>query len=229
MRRIVPILTSGLLAIAACTDDGVNPIVTAAFDEVNPWKNTEDAPAEGVAPPNRAAIETADIATIRARLLADERPSYLFAASDNGGYITYTSSLRQSLTMRGSQVTGSRGLGFDLLSATSSQPDPLTRAIPVQQWPALVTRSYEFPADAPRGVIETFECRFEVGEPTELVILQQRHQGYEITEICEGPSGAFENLHLADVRSGFVWRSIQWIGPRQGLIDVEIVLPYTGD
>jgi hypothetical protein len=30
------------------------------------------------------------------------------------------------------------------------------------------------------------------------------------------------------VNSGFVWRSIQWLGPEQGLVDLEIVLPFTG-
>jgi hypothetical protein len=50
----------------------------------------------------------------------------------------------------------------------------------------------------------------------------------EIAEYCSGPTGNFENLHFADLRTGFVWRSIQWLGPQQGLLDLQIVLPYTG-
>ena len=38
------------------------------------------------------------------------------------------------------------------------------------------------------------------------------YQGVQIPEICAGPSGQFENLHFVD-SSGFVWRSLQWVGP----------------
>ncbi len=230
MRRACAAFAGLLLALSACSDEGLNPIVGAVVTEVNPFGgDADETPTAGVAPPDRAAIERADIATIRARLVEEENATYLFATSNNGGYITYASSLRQTLTLRGSQITGTRGLGFDLLSAASSSPDPLNRPIPVAQWPETITRSYQFPADGPRGRIETFECRFEVNPPKEIVILQQRHRGYEVAEYCVGETEIFENLHFADVTSGFVWRSLQWLGPRQGLIDLEIVLPYTGD
>lgn len=215
------------LILAACSNEGLNPIVDAAVKEVTPFGKKAPTVAPGQ-PVTRAAIDRADVATIRARLVSDPSPSYLFAAADNGGYITYASSLRQTLTLRGAQVTGSRGLGWDLLSATSSQPDPLVQPIPPARWPSRVTRSYEFPADAPQGLIETFDCRYEPGALREITILEERHRGVEISETCSGPSGSFENLHLVDPADGTVWRSLQWLGPKQGLIDVEIVLPYTG-
>jgi hypothetical protein len=218
-----------VLLLAACSDDGVNPILGAVVDEVNPWSSNDDAaPAGGGRRVTRAAINKADVATIRARLLIDSAPSYLFAVSSNGGYVTYATRLRQSLTLRGSQITGSRGLGYDLLSAWSSQPDPLARAIPPKQWPAQVSRSYEFPADSAQGRVENFRCTYEFGEVLDVVILEVRHRGVQVSETCEGETGSFENLHLADVSTGFVWRSLQWLGHQQGLVDMEIVLPYTG-
>ncbi len=224
MRRMAALA----LLLGACTNQGFNPILVEAVNQVNPWNKPDEAEAAKGQPVTRAAIDKADVATIRARLLSDKSPSYLFAASDNGGYVTYASSLRQTITLRGSQITATRGLGWDILSATSSQPDPLTRAIPPGQWPKSVKRSYEFPSNTPEGRIETFSCTFEFGGPREIVIVGQRHQGVEVSETCTGPAGSFENLHLADLRTGFVWRSLQWVGERQGLIDLEIVLPYTG-
>ena len=214
--------------LAACSNEGVNPIFDAAVKEVNPFDQpTEDAAPRG-APVTRAAVNRADVAMIRARVHGDKAPTYLQAASRNGPYVDYISGLRQSIIMVGSQITGTRGLGYDLLSATSSQPDPLSRPIPVAAWPAGVTRSYEFPANGPQGRIETFQCRFERGPAREIVILDERHQGIEVSEYCEGPTGKFENLHLADASTGRVWRSLQWTGFRQGNIDIEVVLPYTG-
>jgi len=214
------------LLLAGCTDGAVNPIVGAAVREVLPGRAAPEAAAAPAL--TREAITRADVATIRARLLGDERPTILFAASENGGYVTYASSIRQALTLRGSQITASRGLGYDLLSANSSRPDPLATPIPPGRWPAEVTRSYEFSAFAPRGRVETYRCRFEFGEVREVTILEVRHVGVEVAEICEGPAGRFENLHLADLETGFVWRSLQWLGTRQGLVDLEVLLPFTG-
>lgn len=228
MRRAL-LATLIALAAAGCSNEGLNPIVGAAIDEVNPMGGG-DAPASPGQQRRitRESVTRADVATIRARLVEEERPTYLLAASNNGGYITYASALRQTITLAGTQITATRGLGFDLLSATSSASDPLRRPVPVTNWPAEVTRSFEFPANGPRGRIATYSCRFERGEPREIVILEQRHRGIEMTEICTGPDGSFENLHLADAATGQVWRSLQWTGPRQGLLDLEIVLPYTG-
>ena len=62
-----------------------------------------------------------------------------------------------------------------------------------------------------------------------MTILQVRYRGVQISEICTGPTGAFENLHFVDVVSGFVWRSLQWIGPKMDLVDLQVLEPYTGD
>lgn len=227
MRR--PLLAAALgLALAGCSNGQFNPIVEAVVTEIVPGEQATDEAAPAAGPLTREQITRADVATVRARLLGDTTPTYLFAASDNGGYVTFASGIRQTLTLRGGFITASRGLGWDLLSAVSSRPDPLVSAIPPGQWPTSVQRSYEFSAFAPQGRIEAYECRFEFGEVQEVVILQVRHRGVEVTEICENETRSFENLYLADVGTGFVWRSIQWLGPQQGLIDLEIVEPYTG-
>ncbi|PJN96442.1 hypothetical protein CNY89_02530 [Amaricoccus sp. HAR-UPW-R2A-40] len=218
------------LTLAACSNGQFNPIVDAAVNEILPGERAPqgapETPPRG--PVTRAELTRADVATIRGKLPQDKRPSMFFAASDNGGYVTYSSSFRQTLTLRGTQITGSRGFGWDLLSATSSRPDPLVTPIPPGRWPASVTRSYEFHAFAPQGRIETFTCRFEYGQVREIEIMEVRHRGVEIAEICENDTRSFENLHFADVNTGFVWRSLQWLGPQQGVIDIEVVIPFTG-
>ncbi|HVH03706.1 MAG TPA: hypothetical protein VM891_12305, partial [Amaricoccus sp.] len=83
---------------AACSDEGLNPIVDAAVKEVNPLDNAA-APATQGAQITRAAVNRADVATIRARLVDDKSPTYLLAAANNGGYITYASALRQTVPL----------------------------------------------------------------------------------------------------------------------------------
>jgi hypothetical protein len=227
VRRILSL--AALAALAGCGSGGTDPIVGAAMEELSVyWTGEEPAPPEPARPLTRADIVAANTAAIWARLESDQAPTLMYALARNGPYITYMSQFRQSVTLVGSQVTGTRGLGTDLLSAWSSRGDPLAQPTPPGRWPATVRRSYELPADGPLGRVETYDCRFEVGAASEMMILQVRHRGVEISETCSGPAGSFENLHFADADSGFVWRSLQWIGPKMDLLDLQILEPYTG-
>jgi hypothetical protein len=219
------------LPLAACGSGGVNPIVKRALADINPLERLggRDEPAEGSGKPaprlTRAAVNKSGAAMIRARLIAEDNRSVLLGATQNGGYVTYISQLGQSITLRGSQVTATRGLGFDLLSATSTGRDPVAYPTPPAAWPAGLTRQFELPGEGPRGRLLTFECRFERGEARAIEIVEVTHQGIEFSEYCSDGEIEFENLHLADARTGFVWRSIQWTGPDLGSIDIEVIEP----
>ena len=172
----------------------------------------------------------ADVAAIWARLEADPAPTLMYAAAHNGGYVTYFSQLpadgdaaraRRSPAPAGSAPTccrpgaagrirwrgrsrreaGRRGCS----AATSSRPT------------------------APQGRIETFECRFELGDAArDDDPRRYATAGSRSARTAAGRAGRFENLHFADAATGFVWRSLQWIGPTMGLLDLQIIEPYTG-
>lgn len=229
MRRILAGVA--LLTLAACGSGEKDPIVQAALAEAGGlWGKTK--PAEKMERPpevvTRADIVRADTAAIEARLASDKTPTLMYAASANRGYVSYFSPLRQSVTLHGrAQISGTRGLGTDLLSAWSSSPDPLVAPIPPGRWPGRVQRVYELPGEGPQGQVVTYECTFEPGLPAEMTILQIRYQGVQISETCVGPSGQFENLHFVDA-SGNIWRSLQWVGPKMELLDLQILEAYTG-
>ncbi len=231
MRRILAGLS--LVALTACGSGGKDPIVQAALSEAGGfWGKTKPAQEISQAPRavTRADIIRADTAAIQARLESDPTPTLMYAASANGGYVTYVSPLRQEVTLHGTaQITGTRGLGTDLVSAWSSAPDPLARPMPVSRWPARVKRVYELPGEGPQGLVQSFDCTFERGEPAEMTILQIRYTGVQISETCVGASGTFENLHFVDPASGTIWRSLQWVGPKMELLDLQILEPFTGD
>jgi len=222
----------GLVAlrlVSACGSGGKDPIVQAAITEVGGFWNKEKPAGEPPRPITRAEIEKAGVAAIFARLESDPMPTLMSAASSNGGYVTYVSALQQEVTRRGAaEITGTRGLGTDLLSAWSSAPDPLVAPIPPARWPARVERVFELPAEGPQGKVVTFACTFEPPVPAEMTILEVRYRGVNISEDCSGPSGSFENLHFVDAASGAVRRSLQWTGPKMELIDLQVIEPYTG-
>jgi hypothetical protein len=225
-----PFALAALCALTACGSGGTGPIVGAALEEaMKIWPRDEP---DVIGDPlqrrlRRVDIETSDTAAIWARLESDPSPTVMYALSDNGGYVTYLSQFRQSVTLLGSKITGTRGLGTDLLSATSSAPDPLVRPVPPGRWPAGLRRTYELPGVGPVGQIVSFDCVFEPVGAREMIILERRYRGVEISETCTGPTGTFENLHFADAQTGFVWRSLQWVGWQMELVDLQILEPYT--
>lgn len=215
----------GVLILSACGSQR-NPVVSEAMGALAGMWRTEapKGPARAV---TRADIERANVAAILARVESDKQGTVLYAAADNGGYVTYVSPLMQQVTLKGVEITGTRGLGTDLLSGWSSTPDPLVRAMPPASWPATVERVYEFPAEGAQGRIERYRCSFEPGGVSEMVILQVRYQGVQMSETCTGPDGSFENLHFVDPSTGAVRRSLQWIGPKMGHLDMQVLEPYT--
>lgn len=230
MRRGISIAC--LLALAGCGSAGVNPIVREAISDLRETFGGAEAPSSEQAAPRtvtRAQLVAQDVAAVRARLQSDPGASLMYAVSANGGYVTYASSFGQTITLRGARVTATRGLGTDLLSMRTAANDPLTRAQPLASWPARVQIAYEFPAGGARGRIETYDCRFETGEQTRMTIAEVTYDGFQVSEYCAGATYSFENLHFVEASSGEVWRSLQWIGPEMELMDLEILIPYTGN
>ncbi|WP_424930157.1 YjbF family lipoprotein [Amaricoccus tamworthensis] len=222
------ILLAASALLTACGSGGTGPVIGAVIEEVGGLLPGDERVQERRNPPKpitRQDIETANVAAVWARLTSDPSPTLMYAASENRGQVTYVSSFQQQITLRGSSIRATRGLGWDLLVSWTDGVDPVASPTPPANWPSGITRHYEFPADSPRGTIMNFTCRFEAGDVSEIVILERRYRGLEISEYCSGPDGEFENLHFVDTSTGFVWRSLQWVGPKMDLIDLQILEP----
>ncbi|MFT3974277.1 MAG: YjbF family lipoprotein [Amaricoccus sp.] len=219
-------LALAALALLAGCGSQKDPVLSEAMGALEGMWRTQPAatPQRQV---TRADIERSNVAAILARLETDQRGTVLYASADNGGYVTYVSPLLQQVTLKGAEITATRGLGTDLLSGWSSSNDPLVRQTPPAAWPARVDRTYELPSEGPRGRVERYTCTFQPGAVTDMVILQVRYSGLEMSETCTGADGSFENLHFVDPTTGAVRRSLQWVGPRVGHIDMQVLEPYT--
>ncbi len=220
-----------LVFLAACSSEGAGPITDAVVERVKgALPGGEEAKPEGPAPIKitRAMVEAAGAAMVRGGLLSENARSLFSGLSENGGYVTYISRFNQSLTLRGSLITGTRGLGHDLLSVTPDKRDPLITPTPVEDWPGSIGRRYVFPGTGPVGQIIEVRCSYTIEKPLEMEIVEVIHTGVQVREDCVGPGIFFQNQHFADGETGFVWRSQQWIGNKQGTLDLEIIEPFTG-
>ncbi|MEM6464955.1 MAG: YjbF family lipoprotein [Pseudomonadota bacterium] len=215
------------LLLGACGSGGMNPVVSAGLNRFNPFGNEEAGPPKTVTV-SRTQLEAAGQPAIRISLEGEEIVTTLVAATSNNGTLTYLSRLGQSITLRGTQVVATRGIGTDLLSVAAFGSDPVAQPRPLEAWPEGVTRRYEVPGPGVQGRLIVATCLFAQGDQQTLVVLGQQVTGQVVEERCAAPDGSrFDNLHLVEPLTGQIWRSRQWIGPDIAQLDLSVIVPAT--
>ncbi len=219
-----------LFGLAACSSgQGVSPLTKAIFSKVTSvvGVGTDDAPAAAPRRMTRASITASGLAMLRAKVGEGTSPQTLAAVTDNGGYITYASQLRQSLTMRGTLVTATRGIERDLLSTQIFPGDPIAFMTKPANWPKSVRRVYHLPGNTPEGQLVDVTCAFLFGDTGEHTIVEVTYPVIQVLESCQGDGFGFENAHLVDTRTGQLWRTRQWIGFQSAHVLIDVLEPYT--
>ncbi|MHA1128744.1 MAG: YjbF family lipoprotein, partial [Alphaproteobacteria bacterium] len=204
------------------------PVLTVIKDTILPAK--DDAPAStGPSTLTREKIEAYGLALIRARIGGEDVSNLLTGTSLNDGYVTYVSSFRQTITMLGSLVTSTRGLGGDLLAVRHDANDPIASLTPVSNWPTTLTRDYRFPGAGPTGKVISVNCELTKGEITKFTQVETTYDVTSVTEHCVGEAVTFTNTYMTETLTGQVWHSQQWVGFEVGHLNVEVLEPITID
>lgn len=218
------ILTAGLF-VTACSNNAQVPLYKSVWEQIKDAR-AEKPEAVKKTPP-RSEIDRVGVAMIQFNLEGEDIWPVMVPASANGPYVTYANQFRQTLTLRESQITATRGLGTDLLSADSSPDDPLKVLTPPEDWPKSVTRVYRFAGQGPEGRLDTYTCALTRGPAAQVTLAGTEFDVVGFAEACEGAAGSFTNLYAADATSGRVWQSRQFIGPDIAPIVLDILEPLT--
>lgn len=229
MRTLLLAALAATTLLSACSSGGTSPIVTAIKDKV--WPDKEEVSASTAKPStlSRERIKASGLAAVRANIEGEDIKNVLTATSLNGQYVTYVSAFRQTVTMEGSLVTATRGLGGDLLSVRSEPNDPIARLTRLDNWPSSVVRDYRFPGNGPSGEVVSVSCSFQPGPAATLTIVELTYSVTEVKETCAGDGQKFVNTHYVDRASGQIWQSQQWVGESRGYINIETLEPYTSE
>lgn len=233
IRPIGVVLLAALLA-GCSSGGGTNPIVSAVWQKIKPGNRAAARALEAEQSERTPIVLTFEkiketgLAIIRARVGDDTRGVLLYARSLNDDYVTYASQLQQTLTLRGSLITASRAIAHDLLAVRSDDNDPVAVPTEPDDWPSQVTRDYHIAGDGPSGTVISVVCRLSSGPKFELELLDATFDTRIMQDRCEGDGVAFTNIHLVD-EDGQIWRSAQWLGPDQGMVEIDILEPFTID
>ncbi len=225
--RPVWIALGAVTLLGACSSSGTSPVFTAIKSVVLPSKE-DTAPTGPRLEVTRERIVQNGLAMVRARIEGEEISNILSATSLNGNYVTYVSGFRQSITMLGTLVTATRGLGGDLLSVRNAPDDPVATPTKPADWPTRITRDYRFPGVGPAGTVVSVSCDLVPSAPTSITIVEITYNVTPFTETCAGDGVSFTNTYLAD-KTGQIWQTRQWVGDKVGYLNLEVLEPFTVD
>lgn len=227
---IRPILAlSALSILAACSSSGTSPVVSIIKSVILPSKVDDTPVTNAGAKLTREKIEAFGLALIRGRIEGEDVQNLLTGTAVNDQYVTYISSFRQNITMLGALVTGTRGMGGDLLAVRTDANDPIAYATPTAEWPTTLTRDYRFPGIGPSGRTVSVTCNLTRAADTTVTIVEVTYDVTPFTEVCTGDGMEFTNTYLAQPDTGQIWQSLQWIGDTVGYVNIEVLEPYTSE
>lgn len=134
----------------------------------------------------------------------------------NGAYRTYGNSARQAMIFAGGLLTGTRGLGEDLMSSNIAQSKALISARRAGQ----TTRVNRYLDGDATTVEMRFACAVSVGESKSVALGHVRGTGRVVTEACTSGETDISNTYVVDQAGRILW-SRQWIGSGRGYVTVQ--------
>jgi len=138
----------------------------------------------------------------------------------NGAYRTWRTGDGVGLNFRGDLLTGTRGLGVDLLTADVTQV--ATALLPGGPDSALRIHHY-LDGEGHEAVLQ-FVCRYDRRGKAPIEIVGTTHATNLIVEQCVGDSVKFENRYWIGSPDGVLWQSRQWVSANVGTIVLQYLV-----
>ena len=156
-------------------------------------------------------------------LLSQETPknvSILGMIGENGTMRTYATPTMQAVILRGGMLAGTRGLGFDMMSAEVEQTGRLIRARTPGTGKKVIRYLDGLGLERPIPL----DCTVSVGADTSYPFAGQTWSGRQVVEHCEGLGMKMDDTFIVSA-AGQIVASRQWISPQLGYVTIQTVRP----
>ncbi|MCP5091735.1 MAG: YjbF family lipoprotein [Gammaproteobacteria bacterium] len=212
------------LGLAGCGSDNQTPALSdhllSAAKTLTAKKGAPDPGRAAAARLTRAQVETSTRPLIRLSLEEDGTVATAAKAAENRSTASYFMATGQAVYLKDGLLTGTRGLGNDLMSLDVS-PATLPAALSAGH----SARTYRY-LD-PEGQIYPLNitCTLSAGPARTLIQVGRSYGVTPVSETCQGGGESFTNLYQINLGSGQIWQSVQWVGPIVGRMKIEILTP----
>lgn len=190
----------------------------AAFEENRAGREAKAQADAGVQPQAiQSALRSVKEPLVLAVLEETQRTALLAEFGRNGPYRTFRTSTQQTLTFRDGVLTGTRGLGYDLMSSDAAAATAMIRA----RRSGEVNRVYRHLSGENHEVPTTMRCTIEAeGAETVTVASGASHAATRMRETCRADALTVRNTYWV-TGSGEIVQSIQWISPEVGKVALQ--------
>lgn len=207
------------MILASCGSEGQEPELTeqlvGALKTAVSQRQQRGAP-QAAAQVTRAQVEQSTVPLLRLTIGEDNSQATAAALAQNGDTETYLMGTGQAVYLRGGLLTGTRGLGYDLMSL-----DMPYRSINAAVGKGSYQRVHRYLNNENTLYKQSFTCSAQTVGSGTLNQLDRSYAVRHVTETCEGGDIRFQNTYDLDRKSGQVWRSRQWVGPTAGYGVIE--------
>ena len=219
------VLGLGCLALLAGCSKGGDGLISRSLPllEAEIFGPPERPPPK---PVRRETLNKIPFATISVASKATaDRKSFIVAVADSNGRVTYQEPSGRSVVLAGSLLSSTNGLGLDLAAVKHQLDDPIAVLTPIQDWPQVIRRNYQFSrAKRPNWEI-TVVCTLQRVARERITVVELGFDVTRVQETCRSSRRVFTNLYWVG-DNGIVWRSEQWAGPELDKLIIETIRPY---
>ena len=172
----------------------------------------------------RADITRIPYASIAVRL-GDGPQALLILARFDGDDLHWVSAQREVIVTRRGRVVETYGLPIDLKRTQFLTNDPVGRPARTMEADIECLRTIDLEPQHVDGIL--IRSRFAGGGSEDLAILGDHRKTSAWTETNAAPDLAwnFKNQYWSDARSGFVWRSLQYLSPQLPVLEIIVYKP----
>ena len=181
--------------------------------------NRKGAPQASSAPqgtlltPIEDALQSTDGKVLLAVIEKDNNLAIMGVAATNGAYETWETAKRESMILKRGVLTGSRGLGYDLMSAQADE----TIALLTARREGRAQRSYQFLTGTGATSTLRVSCEISKGGSERVSAGEIDVEAEAFAEICTSGPLQIQNLFWVD-KAGHIVKSRQWLSPQVGYI-----------
>ncbi|MEY8120430.1 YjbF family lipoprotein [Falsihalocynthiibacter sp. BN13B15] len=203
--------------LQSCGNDGQKEFYAGLWDtakESIPSKKNDDQASEKAAS-NAQVLAQIDQPLILAS--SGEVRTALVRVSLNGDYEQWHSSGKIGFTFKDGLLTATRGLGGDLMNADVQESLARLKSNSSQS----ATRVHRYLSGVNTIVLRSFVCFLRSEGPENTSVSGKSVRLTRVVETCENSDSTFNNIYWRDQRSGFIWKSSQWISTDVGAFIFE--------
>ena len=141
-------------------------------------------------------------------------------------FYNYTSGSGQQLVMHGAMISKTKGMGTNLVSLELNKSSPFLIKTKPNLWANETKRIYGFLSTLNSIEKYSFSCTIDILGKEVITIVEIDYNLTKINENCKSNETLFSNTYWVS-DDGFVWKSKQWISPKNIYAEIYIIKPIS--